>query len=101
MMVLLRGRGWYFSLPACVRNSHADPSPMSQNSSRGLVSGGFATLPITTPQKPTTGDQNIEASDFCLEIGSSSAADPHQIPSCPQPCAPESWLQRKVRNPGK
>ncbi|XP_037056846.1 zinc finger protein 496 isoform X5 [Peromyscus leucopus] len=33
--------------------------------------------------------------------GSSSAADPHQIPSCPQPCAHESWLQRKVRSPGK
>ncbi|XDC75755.1 hypothetical protein R6Z07F_006928 [Ovis aries] len=40
--------------------------------------------------------------DLAIE-GSSSAADPHQIPSCPQPCAPESWLQRKAleREPGR
>ena len=94
------GNGVVPSLPLCKDHPHWHLSHILVLLPRADLCGLFH-FSHHHPQKTTTGDQNIEASDFCLEIGSSSAADPHQIPSCPQPCAPESWLQRKVRSPGK
>lgn len=94
--------GSFFFLSPCVRTSHT----YTFLHFPGIPQrAGLPWALSSTPSEITTGDQSIEASDFCLEIGSSSAADPPSNPImptalCPRVLAPkESEEPRKMRSP--